>query len=407
MTDSKPNTQSKAFFLFSICCFYFMMPSMGIMTPIFSVMAKAFPDVPFITITYIGTIVALFQIFGSIAVGAAVGKFLKYKTALIIAFALYIIGGIVPAFFPDGVNFTSILICRAIFGFGLGMNAPIGAILLTRAYPDQMQRAKMLGFGMVFFNIFGFLSGYLGAFLATLTWQTAFWGHAVGIIGLVAALVMKEPAFGEEAKKDKIKITPSAILWPLVFAVEMTLVYGIFTMGSMVLAEGGMAAGTAGLYQATGISFLTFIGIGFSLVFGWVYRILNKWVVAFGLVLVTVGIYMIGSSGGATASVTMFLVGWFIAGIGQQGVTIGLPMIVSTVVDKGTAAVALGLTMGAWNMGGFLSTPWAQAVSSVTGATSPGAVLKINGIAMGIFTVIMIIVTMRIKKDKTEGLTAK
>lgn len=405
MTDAKPQAQSTALFIFCVCCFYFSMPSMGIMTPTFATLAAAFPDVSFITITYVGTIVALFQIFGSLVGGAIVGKFLKFRTTLIIAFVLYLIGGLVPAFFPDGSSFTSVLICRAIFGFGLGINCPMGATLLTRAYRDENERAKMIGFGMVFFNLAGLLFGYLGGALATISWQTAFLGHLVGIIGLIAAILLKEPADADEMKTAKVKITPRAILWPLIFAVDMTLIYSIFTMGSMVLAGGGMDPETAGLYQATGISMLTGIGIVMSLVFGWIYKALKKWVVAVSLICVAVGIYVIGSSG-ASASVTAFLVGWFIAGVGQQGVTIGLPTVVSTVVDKATASAALGLTFAAMNMGGFLSTPWAQIIASTTGATAPDAVLKTNGIVFIIFALIMVVVTFNMKAAKSADIAA-
>lgn len=401
LTDAQVSTKSKALFVFCICCFYAMMPSMGIMTPIFAAISAAYPDIPFVTITYIGTLVALFQIFGALAAGAVVGKFVRYRTALIIAFCLYLIGGLLPAFFPDGASFGSILVCRAIFGFGLGINAPMGATLITRAYRDTNQRAKMIGFGMVFFNLVALLNGYLGAFLATLSWNTAFFGHLIGLIGLVAAILLKEPESSEEVKKEKMKITPRAILWPLVFAIDQTLLYSLFTMGSMVLASGGIPVETAGFYQATGISMLTGLGIVLSFCFGWIYKALKKWVVALGICLVAIGLFVVGSSG-ATANITAFLIGWFIAGVGQQGVTVGLPMVVSTVVDKATAGVAMGLTMACMNLGSFLSTPWASFAASVGGATEPGSILKFNGMALGIFAVIMIIVTLRLKSNLVQ-----
>lgn len=390
------NKQSMALYLFSICCFYFLMPSMGIMTPIMAQLAKAFPNVSFISITYIGTIVSLFQIFGALIGGAVVGKYLKFRTTLIIAFILFLVGGIFPYFFTDGISWTNVLIFRAIFGVGLGLNVPMGATLLTRLYSDEVQRAKMIGFGMLFFNIGAFIFSYIGPLLGNISWQTAFLGHIVGIIGLVGAILLKEPPDSDEVKKEKVKITPRAILWPLIFAVDMTLIYSIFTMGSMVLANGGMNPNQAGLYQGIGISLLTVIGMIMSLGFGWIYKALNKWVVTGSLIFIALGLYLVGTSG-ASVSVAMFLTGWVLVGIGQQGVTLGLPMVVSTVVDKATASAALGLTFAAMNMGGFLSTPWSQFLASTVGATSPAVVLKANGVAFLIFSVIMIFATIKMK----------
>lgn len=399
------NKQSLSLYLFSICCFYFLMPSMGIMVPTMALLAQAFPNVSFISITYITTIVSLFQIIGALIGGAAVGRFLKFRTTLIVAFILYLVGGIFPYFFSDGTSWTNVLIFRAIFGLGLGLNVPMGATLLTRLYSDEIQRAKMLGFGMLFFNIGAFLFSYIGPLLGKISWQTAFLGHFIGIIGLIGAILLKEPPDSDEVKKEKVKITPRAILWPLIFAVDMTLIYSIFTMGSMVLANGGMDPNQAGLYQGIGISLLTIIGIPMSIGFGWIYKALNKWVVAGSLIFIAFGLYLVGISGGSV-SVAMFLTGWVLAGIGQQGVTLGLPMVVSTVVDKATASTALGLTFAAMNMGGFLSTPWSQVLASTVGATSPAAVLKTNAVVFLIFTVIMVVATVKMEKSTSSDVAA-
>ncbi|UWG98679.1 MFS transporter [Dehalobacter sp. DCM] len=402
MTDTK---KSLALYVFSICCFYFCMPSMGIMTPTMATLSQAFPTVPFISITYIGTIVALFQIFGSFIGGAIVGKFLKFRTTLILAFVLYLVGGLGPYFLPDGSSWTTVLVFRAIFGLGLGLNVPMGATLISRLYRDEAKRAKMMGFGMLFFNIGAFGFSYLGPSLALISWQTAFLAHFVGIVGLIGAIMLKEPPDAEEVKGAKVKITPRAVLWPLVFAIEMTLVYSMFTMGSMVLAQGGMDPNTAGMYQGTGIAILTAVGFVLSIGFGWIYRVVNKWIVAISMICVTIGLFLVSSSG-ASLSIPLFLAGWVFFGIGQQGITNGLPMVVSTVVDKATAAAALGLTFGFMNFGGFTSTPWAQLLSTI-GADTAAAVIRANGIVFIVFTIVMIVATMRMKKFSSESEAAK
>lgn len=394
--------QSLVLYLFSICTFYFCMPSMGIMTPTMATLAQAFPNVPFISITYVGTIVALFQIVGSAIGGAVAGKYLKFRTTLLLAYALYLIGGIGPYFLPDGSSWTTVLFFRTIFGLGLGLNVPMGATLISRLYRDEKKRAQMMGFGMFFFNVGAFGFSYLGPVLAMVSWQTAFLAHCVGLVGLVGAILLKEPPDSEEVKKEKVKITPKAILWPLIFAIEMTLVYSMFTMGSMVLSQAGMDPSKAGLLQGTGIAVLTAVGFVLSLGFGMIYRFLNKWIVAVSLAFVTIGLFLTSASG-SSLSIPLFLTGWVFFGIGQQCITNGLPMVVSTVVDKATAGAALGLTFAFMNFGGFTSTPWAQLVAKVVGATTASGVIRTNAVVFTVFTVVMIIVTMRMKKFSTEG----
>jgi MFS family permease len=109
---------------------YLTVSGMGATTPALASLAAAFPDASYTTITLINTLPSLTLIIGCLIMGAIAGSKIPFKTAGIFSLAVYLIFGILPAFWHNSI--MAILIARALVGFGMGFIAPLGAACFLR-----------------------------------------------------------------------------------------------------------------------------------------------------------------------------------------------------------------------------------------------------------------------------------
>ena len=196
----------------AVMAIFFIVMGIGTITPAIANIAAAYPDIAFTTIILANTLPSLFIIPSSLIAGAVAGSKIKYKTLALTGLALFIIGGMAPAFFNE--SFNTVLIFRAIFGIGLGIISPLANALIMGFYEGQ-KRATMLGAGSFVMNLGGIVLQFLGGAFAGISWELCFIAHFPAIISFfIVLLYLKEPQVvkskalgGKAVSKEKMPVS--------------------------------------------------------------------------------------------------------------------------------------------------------------------------------------------------------
>lgn len=350
----------------AIMCLFLISMGFTVVTPAMATLGAHFEGKD---VTWISTLPTLFTVIGTAVAGAVMGKKVKYRTLAIMAGGLYLIGGCAPALFD---NYAGMLVCRAIFGFGLGLMSPLGNALIVGNYKGQKQ-ASLLGYGTLFMNGGGIILQMLGGALADMNWQLVFWGHAFGLVGFVMAFFLPEPetpaaAPKEEKKEKKEKIGKTVWVIAILFVIFNVLNYPIMLNIStlFVMRDAGTAA-TA----ATSLSLYTVSGCVAGLVFGTVFKFAKRWCIALGYLLCGLGALCVYVG----TNVVIMTLGLILIGFGFSTIMPAFFAWVGVVTPPSTVAGAISICMAFTNLGAFVSSFWLQFLTAVFGENIMSGIL--------------------------------
>ena len=350
-------------------------------------MAMAFPEAG-ANISYVVSMVALGMIPAGILSGILTGKYVKYRTTIIIAIVCYVISGCYPFFLHEGSSFTVLLISRFIFGVAVGWSYPLASALTFKLIRNEEQRATWLGVGMAFFNIGTIFMEAGGGYLALINWQSCFLVYLIGIIPLVLVIFMlKEPPKDIEQEKElaaaegtEVNTKVPAIVWPYVILLTLAVTFAMPTIlyCSMIMASAfGADSGTSGLV----LSAMTVVGMISGFTLGPVYKKLRKWTLP--VACLWLGIIFAGCAVFAPAAGQGSMVGYVACFlIGHWGFAIIIPgtsNVLTNLVPVGAATKTMGIFTCFHQMGCFLATPVANLMVGLLGlASGAGAQMVIN-----------------------------
>lgn len=374
---------------------YFISPTISAISPAMSSIAASYPDVPAATVGYVMTITAAFQAVTALAVGALLGRKLKYKTATIAAAAGVVIAGCFPFFLPDGAGFAALIASRAVLGVALGFIMVLSNSLVLAFFQDEGTRSKRISMGNAMLNIGTIVTNLVGGVLCAISWQTTFLTYAVGVILLLASIfLMKEPeivaveAGADESAADaeKKRLPAIAFVFIVLFLVVVICVQPVVVYTSQALADAGVASSmvTAGIITAFSIG-----GVLASAAFPSLFkRFKNAMLpIAFAVSAVAMcGCFAFCAPGGV--SVAGYGVCAALAGCGLLLITCFTPLVLSQVCAPEMLPTAMGFVSFAMAMGSFLSTPFAQVVAAATGSGSVRLVMLVAGIVAAVFIVV-------------------
>ena len=162
---------------------YIMVAGAGAVTPALAAFGAAFPDADPVTISLIQSLPSLTTIIGTLFIGAVAGKKIPFKVAGIIALLVYLVFGCLPAVWNDSL--TSILVARALVGFGMGMVSPLGAAIFLRLVDNKEERSKYLGRGGAMQQAGCVVLTLLGGFLCAIDWRLTFWAYGLALVALL------------------------------------------------------------------------------------------------------------------------------------------------------------------------------------------------------------------------------
>lgn len=344
------NEKKQSLVLMALFSFGFLAMGIGTITPAIASIGGAFPNISFSTLLLVSTIPSLISIPVSIIGGGIAGKSVKYRTLVLFATLLFVIGGTVPYFLKD---FTQILITRGFFGLGLGLIMPLNTALIFNLVPPDKQ-ANVMGINGVVMNIGGIVLQLLGGVLAAVSWNYSFLAHALGIITFIIVLIfLPEPQKAEISAgpagtvPEKLKMPASIFGWSILFGILTILDYPSLTNMSSVLLTIKANSAVAGIV----LMFMTVGGMVAGAVFGKVFKKAGRQTLNIGLVFFIVSQIFFAFS----QSVPMFILGEAFLGIGLTLAMSAINMLAGTSVHPSQTPMAMSIIVSGMNLGGFLS----------------------------------------------------
>lgn len=396
-----------------ICAVYFVIPDMGYIAPSLAAIAEHF-GVDAGMASYLSTGVSLAQIFGALVCGVVVGKYIKHKTMLMIACGFMGLFGMIPALLPEGAGFAVLMADRAIFGFFLGFLQPIIFAFVAQMFEDADKRASGYGVGNIFFNIGAVFATSVGGICVGIAWNTAFWLYAVGIIVmLIVAVCYREPNASmaekiSEAKdepKEKVKIGAFGWFVISIFCILMIFDYPFFTALVPALIEHGVCDGVMGGQL---MSLFTLVGIVAAGVYGVVFKLTKLNSLPLGFIFAGIGIFMLYIGIAQMQSLPFVIAAVVVLGFGHTTVNTGVPQCVSVVCSPKVASAALAFTAISMNLGGFISSPYMQLITSIAGTTDYTIVYAVSAVLDVIFGIVLFFVfKAQAKKHAAETAAAE
>lgn len=379
------NQTVKPISAFTILALAFFGMGVGTITPALNAIFVQFSDLPITTLLLVSTLPSLAVIPASIIAGSVAGSKVRYKTLAILGMVLFVLGGVAPYFAND---FTVILLERAIFGIGLGIISPLANSLVMGVYEGD-KVATMTGIVTLSMNIGGMVLQFMGGFLAGIGWNYAFLPHGLGIISLILVIFfLPEPP--QAPVVEATQVLPKEKL-PLKVWITV-LVYGIFTlciypmlvnMSTLIVERGLGTTATAGIV----LSFLTIGGMVAGSVFGKVFKISGRFILAFGFAIGVIGLGIVVIA----QNIILLTVGAFLVGVAMSTLIPASMMIISMSAKPAQMAFSVSLFMAGMNLFGFLSTYLIGAIASITGdaVTAP---ITVGTIVSGIFCILYLVI---------------
>ena len=378
---------------------FVMIAGAGAVTPALAAFGAAFPDADPVTVSLIQSLPSLTTIIGTLFIGAVAGKKIPFKVAGIAALLVYLVFGCLPAVWNDSL--TSILIARALVGFGMGMVSPLGAAVFLRLVDDKEERSKYLGRGGAVQQIGCVVLTLLGGFLCAIDWRLTFWAYGLALVALLVFVVcFKEPpslaeeAASEGAKEEKSHIPGTAWFFIVVFMLAQVVCSPTMMNFSTLMATKIPGADPTTVAGAAGTLLSVFVlaGAVSSVFMDKLVKGLGKFTGAFALAITLIGNVIIANAN----SIPMFTIGILVFGFGWCLVIPVINLECGNVTNKAGLAMVASLVMVAMNLGNFVASYYMGAVFSFVG-NDPSMCLIVDSVAFGVLAVAWAVFNMRNK----------
>lgn len=288
------------------------------------------------------------------------------KVLTLLGIILFLVGGIGPAFMS---SFNMMLVLRGVFGAGVGMLQVLCTALVAENF-EGAEREKVQGnlqaFQMLGCGIMVFVGGWLGSF----GWNTAFYVHAIAVVSLIAALVLipnvkpvaAKPAQTAEKPAEKAKLTGKMWVW-------MVVAFFVFCTGQVFSNSNAFLVVDKGIGDSAasglGMAFFCAGGILMGLLYGKLAKALGKFTMAVGFFLVAAS-YIIMSF---APSIAVFYVGCLVYGLGLSVVMPNVFLNVGNSVEPAAVGLALSIATCMQNFGQFCSPYIVNPLAALVGGT--------------------------------------
>lgn len=385
-----------------IMAIYALGASQGGVNAGMATMGAAFPDAG-ANIAYVVSMVALGMIPAGLLSGVVTGRWIKYKTSIIVAIVLYVIAGLAPAFFPEGTSFALLLVTRFIFGLAVGWSYPLAQAMVFKMFDDEQERASWLGVGMAFFNIGQIIMEFGGGYLAAISWQACFFVYLIGIPPLIlVALLFKEPETDIQQAQERAAESGTEVnkhIPPIAFAYMVMLTLSvIFAMPTILYCSFVLGDPKLSGWVLSGMVVVGAIS-GFTL--GPVYKKIGKWTLPVAVLYLGIFFIICGVTSQPTSlNLTLYIIAFL---VGHWGFAILIPAtanVVTNLVPIAAATRAMGINTAFHQAGCFLATPAAALLLSLIGGVNVTDVLLPSAICLTVCGVILLVLTAATKMDK-------
>ncbi len=336
-------------------------------------------------ISYLVSITNLLEIPAAFVIGMIGGRKLSYKACTMLATALVFIGGL-PAVFGASMSWGVLLATRCILGLGLGCFMPIVMAVISLIFQKESVRATMMSVASIVFNIGMIVTTSVAGILGAISWNLAWGIYLFALVPFVLAVFLMNPqnipaAPEVDDKGEKVKIKLPAPGWFLLvlFLCAIIMSQSLFNLGGATI--GAVVDNPAVI--GTIFSLFSIGAMGSALLFGPGYKFLKANVIPVFWIIGLIG-YVLWYVAHLTGNIPLFYVAIILAGFGTNTFTIGVPMILSTLVAPAVVAAVMGFSYVFQNGGGFIASPIDQVVSMVGGADPIMSSVWIFNIILGV-----------------------
>lgn len=333
----------------------------------------AFPDTSSVLVKMIVSIPSLFMVISALLTGFF-ERLAGRKTLIVIGLSLFLIGGVGAGLLT---SVESILIFRAILGFGTGIILAFSTGLIAACYAgDETEKKRMMGLSFVFNCIGAIFANIAAGLLASFDWRYMFLVYLIGMIPLVMVLVFVKGLPENKGTRDTTRreAVPLKIYYFSVLAmVTMMIFYLVVTNLSTLLMQHGVGGSALSGYMFALISVVMLLG---GLLISRIKS--TRPIVFFGLLVMAAGLF-----GLAVAYECVFVFASAVLfGLGLGILYPYLLHISSSDLSQGQSVLAMSIVMASAWMGQFLSPLFFSALSILFGFTVEQSFTYVSGLLL-------------------------
>lgn len=368
----------------ALMCMYFIAPthsavnvaSTGLMST-YGVDANA--------ISYMVSLTNLLEIPAAFAIGLVAGRRLSYRACALLATALVFVGGL-PAIVGSVLPWEGIIVTRCILGLGLGCFMPVVMGVVSLMFQRDDVRATMMSIASVVFNVGMIVTTNVAGVLGVISWNLAWAIYLFSLVPFVLCIFLMTPKnvpaipqTDESGGKVKIKLPASGWGFLILFLGSIVMSQSLFNLGGVTI--GAVVDNPAVI--GTIFSLFSIGAIAASVLFPIGYKFLKATVLPVFWIVGIAG-YVLWYVAHVTGNVALFYVAIVLAGFGTNTFTIGVPMVLSTMVAPAVVGAVMGFSYVFQNGGGFLASPIDQAVSLAFGSDPIMSAVWVFDIVLGV-----------------------
>ncbi|WP_461215432.1 MFS transporter [Lacticaseibacillus sp. GG6-2] len=322
------------------------------------------------------------------------------KTSLI-GLGVAFLFGVAPFFLN---NIYLILVCRFIYGAGIGLINPLVYTVINHVYVGTEQ-AEMVGYGSAFTNSVNIVLTYLVGFLLPLGWHYSFLAYSVILVIFLLVLffspdVKVDDDEGQQ-EKQKESTTKKQASDRLGFSAWKFLIFMFFLYIAVLLyqikyAQIVVVKGFGTPQQAAFVmGLINFVSIITGLIFGKVFKALKRSTFLVGLIMVLVAYLLIPITPNIWLSALLVILMAFGSGFIASFIFYELFQVVS----PRTSSKISGYALVAINIGIFCSPYVGGIAASVLHNDSPTLGVVISSV---IIAALIVVHLLTIPIDKRE-----
>lgn len=339
--------------LTAIITLYFFTMGFTLVTPAMAEFAVAFHGQEYALINSLPT---LFIGLAGIFLGRAAGSRLPYRKLAVIGSTLALFGGFMPAVIGD---FSLVLICRAVFGIGLGLLIPMANMLVNGNFAGG-RRSALLGAGSIAMNAGGILFQTVGGVLAEEGWQVTFWGYTLYVAALVFAFLIPRTEAVAVSCRHKFFLSGEISEILILFFIYGMLQFALMTnTAALFVSRNAGGAAVSGL----ALSLFTLSGCIGGLIFGFLFRRCPRVVFSLLFGLSVLGLIAIAE----LESRTGMTIGLMTVGLGFGMIIPAFIMWAGSVSPPEVLPKVTAYVTSAMYLGDFASTFWMDLNTAVFG----------------------------------------
>ena len=395
----------------ALMCMYFLAPTHSAVNAVSAELMNVY-HVDANAISFMISITNLLEIPAAFAVGMVGGRKLSYRACTLLATGLVVIGGL-PAILGASLPWWGLMATRCILGLGLGCFMPIVLAVISLLFQKDDVRATMISVASIVFNIGMIVTTSLAGILGAISWNLAWVIHLLALVPFVLAIFLinpknipAPPETDEKGGKVKIKLPAPGWFLLVLFLCGVIMSQSLFNLGGATI--GAVVDNPAVI--GTIFSLFSIGAMVASVLFPIGYKFLKATVIPVFWIIGLIG-YVLWYVAHVTGNVVLFYVAIILAGFGTNTFTIGVPMILSTLVAPAVVAAVMGFSYVFQNGGGFIASPIDMVVSMVFGADAIMSSVWIFDIVLGVVVLVCLFFVTRnanrITAEKNAELAAE